>query len=756
MKSPLRVLLLEDNSTDAELTLLTLAAEKIVCDPLRIETRTDFISALEEHSFDLILSDHRLPSFDGLSALAIAREKSPNTPFIFVSGTIGEELAIETLKGGATDYVLKHRLSRLAPSVRRAMSEFDERAARQRAESAWREADALFRSVFESSAVGIAVLDAGQRIIKTNGALQRMFKYSEDQLSTMTLTALTHADDRTLDENLLTEVSAGTRVSYQVEKRYHQQDGGIIWGRLTVSRIQPSDTKEFTVAFLEDVSARKKLEQQLVESQKMEAVGRLAAGIAHDFNNVLTVISGYTGLLLARVPAQDLLRRDITEISEATQRATALTKRLLAFGRQDIQAPKILSLNAILGDLDHMLRRVIGDEIRLVTRLAPDLGAISADQVQIEQVLINLIINARDAMTPGGEITVITANVHEPNAALTGEVPGSSIMLAVADTGHGMDEATKARIFEPFFTTKEVGKGTGLGLWTVREIIQQSRGAILVESQAGCGTTFKIFFPCAYQERTAAPASHAISTPAKGNETILVVADETALRERIQEVLEPAGYRTLIASDGPEALRIAELDDDIHVLVAHAACGIDLAERIAASRPDIRILYVSGDSNGAIGGGVSSKGSRAYLQKPFTAEALLESIREVLDMPSQASIVVADDDTGIRKLLCGVLRSSGYHVLEAANGKQAVAHIEREHVDLLVTDLVMPDQEGIETIREVRKRFPNLRIMAMSGGFGEQFLSIAGKVGADHIIRKPFETGAIREAIRHLLAHPRK
>jgi two-component system cell cycle sensor histidine kinase/response regulator CckA len=756
VKSPLRILLLEDNPTDAELTLLRLAAEKIACDPLRIETQTDFITALEQNSFDLILSDNALPSFDGLSALAIAREKCPDTPFIFVSGTIGEELAIETLKSGATDYVLKQRLSRLGPSIRRAISEFDERVARERAESAWREADALFRSVFQSTAVGIAVLDREQRIIKTNDALQQMFHYSEDQLNTMTLTALTHADDRTLDEKLLEELYAGGRASYQGERRYNQKDGSTIWGRLTVSMIQNvDDRREFAVAIVEDISERKQLEQQLVASQKMEAVGRLAAGIAHDFNNVLTVISGYSEMLSARVPPQDPLQREISEISEAAQRATALTKRLLAFGRQEVQQPKVLNLNAIISDLDHMLRRVIGDEIGLVTHLARDLGAVSGDRGQMEQVLINLVINARDAMAPGGEIKIMTEN-----AAPNGVAPRDNILLAIADTGHGMDEATKARIFEPFFTTKEVGKGTGLGLWTVREVVQQSQGTILVESEAGRGTTFKIYLPCVHEEREAAPVSCAKSTASTGTETILVVEDDAALRELIREALEPAGYRILLAGNGAEALQIAELKkDDIDLLVTDVEIpkmrGTDLADRITASRPVMRVLYVSGYSDRHLAANGSFKPERAFLQKPFTCDALLKSVRDVLDMPRQASIVIADDDPAIRKLLRDVLRTSGYHVLEAVNGKQAVDHIRREHVDLLVTDLVMPDQEGIETIGEVRARFPRLRIMAMSGGFGETFLNVARRVGADYVISKPFETAAIREAIRELLAHPK-
>src|SRR6185503_18702227 len=271
----------------------------------------------------------------------------------------------------------------------------------------------------------------------------------------------------------------------------------------------------------------------------------------------------------------------------------------------------------------------------------------------------------------------------------------------VADTGHGMDEATMARIFEPFFTTKEVGKGTGLGLWTVREIVQQNRGTIQVESQVGHGTTFKISFPCAQKEHAVSLESSAIPTTIRGAETILIVEDEVALRVLMQEVLEPAGYRTLLAGDDAEALRIVELGEhNIQLLVTGIALptmrGTDLADQITARRPGISVLYVSG-SDSVLPANGSARSRRAHLQKPFTGDALLRSIREVLDMPREASVVIADDDPAIRKLLADILRTSGYHVLEAANGKQAAEHIRREHVDLLVTDLIMPDQEGIQT-----------------------------------------------------------
>jgi two-component system, cell cycle sensor histidine kinase and response regulator CckA len=545
------------------------------------------------------------------------------------------------------------------------------------------------------------------------------------------------------------------RASYHTEQRYQPKDGTTLWARVALSRIQSTDDETAYVALIENVTQRKALEQQLVASQKMEAVGRLAAGIAHDFNNVLTVITGYTSLMLARTPPEGVLYKEITEISEASQRATALTKRLLAFSRQQVEEPRVLDLNKIITGIEPMLRRVIGEHLRLTSRLESQSACIKADQVHLEQVLMNFVINARDAIgSSDGTITILTnhEDLDDTRAATLGVPAGPYIALSVKDTGHGMDEKVKARIFEPFFTTKDVGKGTGLGLWTVREIVQQSKGAMTVQSQPGRGTTFTIWFPETRSEAEAVPVL-ATGSQHTGTETILVVDDDEDLRELMKEVLTPAGYQPIVASNGEEALQLAarhHVDLLITDLSMPAMMGTDVAKRTAALHPDVKVLYVSGYDQPAANN--QTLPGRAYLQKPFTSQTLLQRIRDVFEMPRQAVIVIADDDPGIRKLLREILRPSGYRILEAANGKHAVEHLNQERVDLLITDLMMPEQEGMETIRAVRKRFPQLRIVAMSGGFGTQFLNIAHTMGAHHIMRKPFEAQTARDVIRQALS----
>jgi DNA-binding NtrC family response regulator len=334
------------------------------------------------------------------------------------------------------------------------------------------------------------------------------------------------------------------------------------------------------------------------------------------------------------------------------------------------------------------------------------------------------------------------------------------VVLTVTDTGHGMDEATKSRIFVPFFTTKEVGKGTGLGLCMAREVIQKSRGAITVDSERGRGTSFRICLPRVAGEAEAALTNLALSigrASRGGSETILAVEDDDAVRELAREILEPAGYRVWLAHDGVEALRAAQEEaNEIHLLMTDVAMpnmrGTDLAARLAGSRPGMKVLYVSGYSNRAAAGEEPLERGGTYLEKPFTPDTLLQSVREILDAPPEVNILVVDDDPAIRSFLRHVLRSSGHRVLEASNGRQAVQHLRQRKVDLLITDLIMPDQEGLETIQTAREEFPDLQVVAMSGGFGEQFLIVAEKLGAQEILHKPFGAEAVRELVRRLFA----
>ncbi len=520
MKTPLRLLHVEDDPVDAELVAATLSEAGLMCTARRVDTRADFVSALHEGGFDLILADYSIPGFDGMSALTLARQEAPEVPFLFVSATIGEELAIDAMHQGATDYVLKQRLGRLVPSVQRALRERDERRERKKAE------DALAQS-----------------------------------------------------------------------------------------------------------------EKQFRQAQKMEAVGRLAGGIAHDFNNLLTVIMGYSHVLSAELGRQHPLHSKIEETQKAGERAAMLVRQLLAFSRKQPLEPKHLSLNNVVANLEGMLQRLIGADIRLVISLDSSNSQVLADQAQLEQVLMNLVVNARDAMPHGGTLTIETALVElekSPLYHLDPLPPGRYVRLSVGDTGIGMDRDTQAHIFEPFFTTKEEGKGSGLGLSTVFGIVTQSGGAIDVTSRVGYGTKFDIFFPKVGPDAEAAAAPHAGAQPVGGTETILLVEDDASVRILLRDALKKLGYRVIEAKHGLEACLLAtqevsRLDLLLTDMVMPGMGGRELAQHLVAIKPDLRILFMSGftDDVGILAG--HEQGTSGFLQKPFTPEVLARTIRKILD-----------------------------------------------------------------------------------------------------------------------------
>src|SRR6184192_1241387 len=362
----------------------------------------------------------------------------------------------------------------------------------------------------------------------------------------------------------------------------------------------------------------------------MEAVGRLAGGIAHDFNNLLTVITSYGDLLLEDLAPGDSRRDDVDQIRKAAEGAAALTRQLLAFSRQQVLEPKVVDLRAVLAGTEKLLRRLIGADVHLATSLAPDLGAVKADPGQLEQIIINLAVNARDAMPGGGRLTIEAANM------VVEARPGRYVMLAVSDTGIGMDEQTKARIFEPFFTTKEPGKGTGLGLATVYGIVKQSGGFIWVYSEPGRGTSFKVYLPRVEEPAEPAAAPTATVEPLRGTETVLVVEDAASVRMVTRQVLERYGYAVLEAPNGETALRLAAKHHGrIHLLLTDVVMpglsGRQLAEQLAQLRPDMKVLYASGYADQAIVHHGILESGIAYLQKPFTPETLARSVRQVLD-----------------------------------------------------------------------------------------------------------------------------
>ncbi|MGA2421248.1 MAG: ATP-binding protein, partial [Candidatus Acidiferrum sp.] len=418
-----------------------------------------------------------------------------------------------------------------------------------------------------------------------------------------------------------------------------KKDGTHIHVSLTLSSIKNSEGQVVGVSTVaRDVTDSKNLEEMLRQSQKMEAVGQLAGGVAHDFNNLLGVILGYTGLILDRLRPDDPNRKGIEEIQKAGDRAALLTHQLLAFSRKQVLRPKVLDLNTVVAGTEKLLQRLIGEHIELAVMLSPALGPVKADAGKLEQVIMNLAVNARDAMPPGGRLTIETSNVEvdEEYASLNPAArPGPHVMLSVSDTGCGMDAATKDRIFEPFFTTKEFGKGTGLGLSTVYGIVKQSGGSIWVYSEVGVGTTFKIYLPRVGETLEIASENDQQEKLEGGSLTILVVEDEAALLQVTRQSLEAVGYVILAAHSPQEAIRISQTHlGPIHLMVTDVIMpgmnGSQLATQLSAPRPEMKVLYVSGYTDDAIvRHGVLDPGL-AFLQKPFSPRSLARKVGEVL------------------------------------------------------------------------------------------------------------------------------
>ena len=512
MSESLHVLLVEDSASDAKLVIRELRRTGRIVEHQRVQEPEAMRAALLASSWDIVICDWYLPRFNALEAMRVLKDTGQDIPFIIVSGTVGEEAAVEAVRKGASDYVLKDQLGRLAPAV--------ERELRER---------------------------------KLHAALARS-------------------------------------------------------------------------------------EEQLRQAQKMEAVGRLAGGVAHDFNNILSVILSYSELIKAELSPEDPLRSDVEEICKAGKRAADLTRQLLMFSRQQLVEPRVLDLGEVLAGVDKMLQRILGEDVELVTLRSPSLGRVRADAGSIEQVMMNLVVNARDAMPTGGTLTIETSNVfldEDYAREHFGVRPGPHVMLAVSDTGVGMDKETHAKMFEPFFTTKPKDKGTGLGLSIVFGIVQQCGGSISVHSKPRSGTTFKVFLPCVDAEVEGARRSR---PPAalRGSETVLLVEDDEAVRGVARGILQRQGHRVLEARNAEEAIALVERSKDpIHLLLTDVVMprtsGPELAKALAKIQPRIRVLCMSGYTDDSIVRHGVLEGGMAYLQKPITSATLTRKVREVLD-----------------------------------------------------------------------------------------------------------------------------
>jgi PAS domain S-box-containing protein len=520
---------------------------------------------------------------------------------------------------------------------------------KKRAEEDLRESEERYRTIAETATDSIITIDEAGQIVFANSSTEKIFGYSTEELIGKPITML-------IPEHLYEAHNQGFNNYLTTEIRR------TLWNALDFTGLHKSGLeipievsfgetakggKRYFTGIIRDITERKQAEQALHESeerlrqaQKLEAIGRLAGGIAHDFNNILTSIIGYSDISLRRIPKNDPLCRNLEEIRKAADRAANLTHQLLAYSRKQILQPSFLDLNEIIVDLEKMLHRLIGEDVMLDIRLVGHLGTIKADKGQIEQVLMNLVVNARDAMPKGGEVSIRTANVeiHEPINFKTFSIPPDKyVLLQVSDTGHGMSEEVKAQLFEPFFTTKEVGKGTGLGLATVYGIIKQSGGYITVDSETDKGTTFNIYFPLSDKEKKAFEIDSVSTEPKRGVETILLAEDDESVRKMTQEILESAGYKVLVSTDCDDAMDICKCyENPIHLLLTDVVMpklnGRELAERLLLMRPRMKVLYMSGYTNEEIvSHGVSDKGV-ALIQKPYTINALARKVRELLDL----------------------------------------------------------------------------------------------------------------------------
>jgi PAS domain S-box-containing protein len=659
-----KILLLEHSDTDAELIavqLRRLASEVTIT---RAASRDDFIAAAEHGRFDIVLADYSLPDFDGLSALTTLREKRPDTPFIFVSGVLGEEFAIEALKRGATDYILKRSLVRLPSAIERALAEAHERAERHRAEAALlrsevrlqrlnellrREVKARTRErdrIWDISPNLLAVVRASDGIpILVNQAWTKLLGWSEADMLTTTIRDLVHPGDRGLAdavredqcvmfENRIRNAAGAYRwFSWNVVP-----DEGLLYAvghDVTEKRLAAEELAATNRALKRQMDEREKVEQTLRQMQRLEAVGQLTSGVAHDFNNLLTVILGNL-TFLEREPSQSpTVKRRLAHMRAAAERGAQLTAQLLAFSRRQRLEPEPINLNETVEGMSDLLRSTMGGSVRFETSLQPDLWPALVDPTQIELIILNLAINARDAMRVGGSLTIQTSNVTRAETKRPEEPgPGDYVMLSVSDTGSGMAEDVMARAFEPFFTTKPVGKGSGLGLAQVYGFAKQSGGGVSIATKLNEGTAVSVFLPRAVtvsQTESDEDEPAADSHPSSHQCTILLVDDDSAVREITAAFLHDIGCMVFEAGSGGAALDTLDRIPDIDLLLVDYAMpgmnGAEIAAAAAARRPGIPVMFITGYADLTA---LREIGEERILQKPFGHDELAAKLRRIL------------------------------------------------------------------------------------------------------------------------------
>jgi signal transduction histidine kinase/DNA-binding response OmpR family regulator len=661
MPMTVRILILEDRVEDAELLANEVQRSFPGADWKRVDTERDYLAELVEHPPDVILADYSMPEFSAKRALEILQERGLDVPFIIVSGTIGEEAAVQMMKQGAADYLQKDRLSRLGTAITRALEAARLAQEKRKAEGALRESEARNRAFVSQSWEGVfrmeveppisrdlqpeqqaQLIEERAFIADSNEAMAKMYGWNSGaDLERRRLTDLLVMDDDANAGLMRDFVRQGYRL---VDKDTTQRDrfGNVRFMQDNVIGTIENGHLVGAWGVQRDVTRRRQTGQQLENLQKMEALGRLAGGISHDFNNILGVILGHAELLSEESDLREDVLRGLQEISCAAKRAAGLTQQLLAFSRKQVLLPKVLDLNEVISETEKMLSRLIEENIHLTTNLNASPATIRVDPTQVQQVLMNLAVNARDAMPHGGRLAMETRNVVLDQAYANlhpGVRPGSHVLLSVSDSGCGMDVALMKHIFEPFFTTKEMGKGTGLGLSTVYGIVQQSGGSISVSSQPGKGTIFNIYFPLTATTLSQDLSSRSTAEVARGSETVLLVEDEPDLRHVVRALLEDSGYHVLESLDTEDALSIAHrFQGPIHLLISDVVMpgmtGTQMAASIAQVRSETRVLFITGYVDDVLTNELISEPETYLLQKPFSRLELVNRVQEVLRAPA--------------------------------------------------------------------------------------------------------------------------
>jgi two-component system, cell cycle sensor histidine kinase and response regulator CckA len=614
----LNILLVEDNLLDAKLVtrLLKRPAEEFKCS--HVTRLAEALQILQGVQFDVILLDLNLEDSAGYETFSRILPAAAHAAILVLSGSDDEELAIRTVREGAQDYLVKGSFDGrlLSRSIHYAVE-------RKQSEEALRHSEATVRAIFENSLDGIVIADDRAAFCEANSAAAELIGLSREKLFETTLFEFG-------DEDLRSEWRRFRRTRQGQARFWLRREDGT--RRLVDCSFNAEILSRRHLIVLRDITEQQSLEDQLRQSQKMEAVGRLAGGVAHDFNNILGIISGYAELM--QLNATDGAQKVRAEkVLAAIEKAASLTKQLLAFGRKQVMSPKLLDVAAVIADLSGMVHCLVGAEIQLVFR-NESVGMVNADQGQLEQVILNLAANARDAMPHGGVLTIKLANYSSSGG--TAQVPtGNYVLLSVSDTGLGMDSETQSRIFEPFFTTKRTG--SGLGLSTVYGIVKQSGGHITVESEPGVGSTFNIYLPHVAESRVERPRQEAEKPlQHQGHETILLVDDEDELRNATAEYLESCGYQVLKAANGKQAIEVADhYQGKIELLISDIVMpktnGRGLLDHIRKTRPDTHVLVISGYADDAVIRHGIFLEKTCFLQKPFTFHLLGVKIRSLLD-----------------------------------------------------------------------------------------------------------------------------